>query len=55
MKTAPIRYQVLTAFAYVISMAWITIYAPQDAKWPAVIMLHGAFVLGYMIGKPAHD
>jgi hypothetical protein len=54
-STAPMRYQILTVVGYVASMGWITAYAPVEAKWPALIILHVSFVLGYLIGKPEHD
>ncbi len=43
-------YQVVTVLGYVVGMTWATMFAPQEAKWPTVIILHGALALGYLIG-----
>ena len=30
----------------------ISMLAPPGAQWPAVILLHGSFVIGYLIANP---
>lgn len=37
---------------YVAWMAWATMLAPPGAQWPAVVLLHGSFAIGYIIAGP---
>jgi hypothetical protein len=41
--------QVLAILGYVVGMTWATALAPSDARWPTVLILHGAFALGYLV------
>lgn len=42
------RWQILSILGYVASMAWATMLAPHGAAWPTIVILHGAFALGWL-------
>lgn len=48
-------YQVAAAIGYVVAMTWATMLAPSGAGWPSVIILHGAFALGWLCREHARS